>query len=329
MILKPFVIQWHLLPDCDYSCSYCYLKKFKIKQIVDWELIFEVIKKFKEYRNDLTINLTGGDPFYHKDIDAIIRKLDSNDIKINILGNPITEQTKPIIERNAKFINNYQLSFDGYGNGHKNNRGDQKIYRIWDSISELNKLRIKTNIMFTLSRINKDEIIEAFQKTYNQGIYYFSFSRLVPTSRSNFKEMLDKAEMKIVLNEIFDFLVEHDNYNLDFKENLWKLMFFENQLYKPNANEISGCGIGYSSFSIMPDGNIYPCSRLPIQIGNIKNDALSDLLETNPLLTKFRDKNQYEKCKHCELVEVCRGCPAISYAITGSPFNSDPQCWKN
>ena len=89
------------------------------------------------------------------------------------------------------------------------------------------------------------------------------------------------------------------------------------------------CSIGIDSLTILSDGTVLPCRRLPIPIGNLKNDSIFKIWYTSDLLWKIRNKNNLKgKCNKCDLIPRCSGCRAIAYAVTGDYLAEDPQCWK-
>ncbi|MCK5612813.1 SPASM domain-containing protein, partial [Candidatus Pacearchaeota archaeon] len=89
------------------------------------------------------------------------------------------------------------------------------------------------------------------------------------------------------------------------------------------------CSVGNNSLSIMPDGTVFPCRRLPIPIGNILTDGIFNVWYNSELLWKIRDpKNLEGKCADCDLLSQCRGCRAAAYFATGNCMAEDPQCWK-
>jgi len=90
----------------------------------------------------------------------------------------------------------------------------------------------------------------------------------------------------------------------------------------------SGCSIGVNGLSVLADGTVYPCRRLPIPIANIREQTIAEIFIENSLLNQFRDFHNLKDCGECNNVTYCRGCRAIAYAVTGSAFAGDPQCFK-
>lgn len=184
--------------------------------------------------------------------------------------------------------------------------------------------------MFTLTSNNKNEIIPIIEDCIKKNVHSFTFSRLVVNQKNTLKYKNNDLvrDYKTTLQYMFDFLVENNVGIFNFKDNLWKLLLYENGLYTPNSDCITGCSMGISSICIMPNGDIYPCSRLPLNLGNIQVSKLIDIWENHQVLSELRNFQNYQKCKKCILVNNCRGCPAIAYAESGSYLEKDPYCWN-
>jgi len=94
-----------------------------------------------------------------------------------------------------------------------------------------------------------------------------------------------------------------------------------------------GCAAGVSGLTILPDGTITPCRRMPVPIGNVKTDSLREIWATSETLLALRDKSRYQdRCGSCSKWSACRGCRAIAYAYSQSQgkdscLAEDPQCF--
>ena len=187
-------------------------------------------------------------------------------------------------------------------------------------------------MMFTLGKENKDQFIPLMRWTAEKEVDRFTFSRLVPIgSASNSDEEFTPQEFKDFLLEVLE-----ETYKLDRegkttfypqKEPLWEL------LYSAYGRETSRsidccCAVGDLSLTILADGTILPCRRLPIILGKFPEDDIIEIAYNSPEMLKFRDISNYKKCSTCNLFKKCRGCMCVSYALTGDPFSPDPLCWK-
>lgn len=85
----------------------------------------------------------------------------------------------------------------------------------------------------------------------------------------------------------------------------------------------------------MENGDVYPCRRLPIAVGNILEGDLTHIWQ-HPLMWKLREKSRFMagKCGVCffctKAPRICSGgASCIAYAVLGDPFRPDPQCPVN
>ncbi len=89
------------------------------------------------------------------------------------------------------------------------------------------------------------------------------------------------------------------------------------------------CSAGDSLITIMPNGDAYPCRRMPIRAGNVNDSPLTELYQKSPVLVSLRDKKKENiGCEGCSYTPKCRGgLKCLSFAMTGDPFHADPGCW--
>ena len=89
------------------------------------------------------------------------------------------------------------------------------------------------------------------------------------------------------------------------------------------------CSAGNSLITIMPNGDVYPCRRLPILAGNINFKSLSEIYHYSAIFNSLRDREKTSRgCEGCAYESTCRGgLKCLAYAVTGDPFNADPGCW--
>lgn len=325
-----FLLQWNITSSCEYSCNYCYLKnKYLPNRHLDADLILEEIIRFSVEYKRFFVNITGGNPLLHPDFRHILKELASHNIIIRVLGNPLVAPKQiETIKSVSDIIEYYQLSVDGT-NGHIANRNIDNTENIWESVRQLKSFDIPVCIMLTLTKYNLHEVIPTLEKAIQMGVSLFSFSRVVECEgyHSNIN-WLTSNEYKGVLEEVFEYLVLNDVSIFSFKDSLWKLFLYKKGLYKPNEDVISGCGAGIATLSIMPNGDIQPCSRLPIKLGNIREVSLKQVWQNHPVIKELRNFNKYQKCNSCALVRDCRGCRAIAYSYSNEITGADPFCWQ-
>jgi len=91
----------------------------------------------------------------------------------------------------------------------------------------------------------------------------------------------------------------------------------------PHYGTLDGDGIIF----VAHDGTVFPGGFLPLRLGNIKEDSLCKIYETNEVLVKIRNRELKGKCGYCPYRFNCGGSRARAFAYYGDPLASDPACY--
>lgn len=90
-----------------------------------------------------------------------------------------------------------------------------------------------------------------------------------------------------------------------------------------------GCHAGNMYFSLRPNGDIYPCTFLPIKVGNIREKSITEIWRNSTELNVLRQRQTLKgKCGTCDYRESCGGCRGRAYACTGDYLETDPVCLR-
>jgi heme b synthase len=88
-----------------------------------------------------------------------------------------------------------------------------------------------------------------------------------------------------------------------------------------------GCIAAQSICLIDCFGEVKPCSYFPLSAGNVKTTPFGKIWFESPLFKELRDFKKYKgKCGACEFINVCGGCRARAYAVTGDYLDEEPFC---
>lgn len=91
-----------------------------------------------------------------------------------------------------------------------------------------------------------------------------------------------------------------------------------------------GCHAGIFYFSLRPNGDVYPCTFLPINVGNVRMQNLRSIWYESTILNELRCRDNLKgECGICEYREACGGCRGRAYALTGDYLESDPVCLRD
>ena len=335
-----FFIQWHLTERCNLSCRHCYqsgqaggadLSLAEIKQVISE--ISEAMEDWAEnYRMDFSpsFNLTGGEPLLRDDLIRIIDAARERGFEIFLLtnGTLIDGQKAKAFARSG--IKGAQVSIEGPEEIHDSIRGKGSFIRSMLGVKNLLDAGLIVTLNATLSGINAGRLPEMISLARETGVQRLGFSRLVPSGRGAdlLQEMLSPGQVK----ELYEKLLSLDIEKLDIVTGDPVASQMNIKTVADAACTASGgCAAGISGFTILADGIMTPCRRLPLPLGNVRADSIREIWATSKVLGALRDKKCYTgRCGSCARWANCRGCRAIAHFTAGGPegyLTEDPQCF--
>ena len=154
---------------------------------------------------------------------------------------------------------------------------------------------------------------------------------IVPTGRGEeiMEELIPAEEYEDILNWHYDMEKEEDDllvrptcapqyYRIVLQRSKEEGERFKRRSLKFSTGGSKGCLAGQLICLIDVDGNVLPCSYFPKPAGNIRTQSFQGYLgelETFPRSADFAGYK--DNCGRCEYVNVCGGCRARAYAMTG------------
>lgn len=330
-------LQWHITDRCNLRCSHCYQDTYNSEDLS----YSQVLGIFEQYRNLLkqlncespfpvngNIAITGGEPFLRDDFLDLIEVIhDSNEqITFAILTNGTLidmPMARKLRELKASFV---QVSMEGTRDTNDTIRGLGTFERSVSALSHLIRERVRTSISFTAHEKNFLDFQEVARLGLRLGVTRVWSDRLIPWGSGSTLEglMLSSDQTRRF------FEVMHAAHGEAVNS------FCKTEIAMDRALQflIAGgipyhCGAGHTLITVQPNGDLYPCRRMPIRIGNLLEDSLVELYYKDNYLRSLRDPSRVSKgCEECFFCKKCRGgLKCLSYAVTGDPFRADPGCW--
>ena len=85
------------------------------------------------------------------------------------------------------------------------------------------------------------------------------------------------------------------------------------------------CGNGFCFVSHV--GEVQGCGYLPLSAGNVRERRFSEIYRSSSLFAELRDVKALKgKCGVCEYRQLCGGCRARAYAVSGDYLGEEPHC---
>lgn len=344
---RQFTLQWHITAKCDQHCKHCYMYDSdtytsELQNPLSYEDCLKIIDDFSELLKrwgvEGRINFTGGDPLLRNDFYDLLGYTNEKSIHIGILGNPYHLTHKTASKLKELGVMRYQVSIDGMEKTHDQFRRMGSFNETIKALGVLRDVGIPSVVMFTLSKKNVNDLFDVIDLVNRERVSFFDFARLVPigTGKQLKDEQFTPQEYRKLLLKILEKYREMEKNNCfthyGRKENLWMLLYQELGLLKPLPEQdnmiYDGCSIGFL-LSILANGIVYACRRLPVQVGKVPEQKLKNIILKSKELNKMYKIENMIKCSNCDLARFCRGCPAVSYAANGDYCAPDPQCWKS
>ncbi len=343
-------VQWHITTECGNRCRHCYVfdeSTFAEEQANTLSLqgLHEVLARLEEFEDKWNIpiehfTISGGDPLLRSDCYQFLGTLRDHGKSFRILGNPETLTDESASRLKELGVDIFQMSLDGLEEKHDSYRSPGSFRRTLDALDRLRKHGIRSNIMFTLYPSNADQLIPLmkFIATETPAVSFsFDIGSYVGNARDIGDNWFKKEQLHKLLSDYMDekhrFRTMGNPIAMREKPNFLKLVQFEKGMLHPVGMAdfpiISGCLAGWISISILSDGTVLPCRRLPVPVGKLPEQSFEEIFLGNEFMKRLRRPESYESCGSCDFYQSCRGCPANVYGVTGDAFARHPYCFRD
>lgn len=338
-----FHLQWHITERCNLRCKHCYMEEKFLKNELSLEKLFKVldnylklVKKWEIPRQKTRISITGGEPLVRKDFFKFLERCyQHKDLtKYGILTNGILINNE-LVKRFKKLEVDYvQVSLEGMKTNNNYIRGEGTFKKIVKAVEILVKGGIDVGISVTLTKKNIGDIKSLVKLAKELGVTTLGLRRFVPIGRGEGIKNLILPVQDV--KKLYLYIAEENKELFRSNSKLKIGMGCEDGILAQEGYPVNGCVAGYSSVTILPNGDVYPCRRLPIYVGNVLSQSFEDIFYNSKEMQKLRDpSNLNEKCKNCSYSNECKGgAKCVSYGywrdsyIDDPQFLPDPQCWR-
>jgi len=333
-----FSIQWHLNEDCNLRCKHCYQNSYLNQRQLSFNQITGFIDHFfeatKKWGQEPEFVLTGGEPFLRKDFFKIIERIrrKSRDANITILSNGTLIDKNTASKLSDCNVNAVQLSIESPDRQTNDSiRGEGSYDKVINAIKTLKAVGMELHFHLTLSKMNVAQIDDFIQFAKENEIDIVNIDRLIPlgSGQNIVSWLLEPKELLKAYKKIYELekqlALENSKTKIRISRTLW-CAFDEGK--KTTRLPVGGaCGVGRNTLTILSDGTILPCRRLPIRLGNITKDSLYKVWYASKVLWNLRNTKKFRLCGKCKFLDKCGGCRGLAFSYLGDYMQSDPQCF--
>jgi len=318
-----FTLQWHITQVCDLHCRHCYDRSDRKTMTLDQGIrvlddLYDFCQKHHVYTQ---VTFTGGNPLLHPHFIELYQEAADRGFMTAVLGNPMPRHRieEMVAIQKPEF---YQVSLEGLQEHNDYIRGAGHFERILAFLDLLKELEIYSMVMLTLTRLNMGETLD-LAELLRHRVDLFTFNRLAMVGEGAALASAPTESFPAFLEEYME--AAQTNSCMSLKDNFFNLHRYKKGLPYVGGCAGFGCGAAFNFVSLLPDGEVHACRKLPSYIGNIYQQSLNDIYH-DAAAKKYRAGSS--ACSHCAIRPVCGGCLAVSYGFGNNIFTDlDPYCW--
>ena len=299
---------------CNSKCCMCYV--WKRKETIKMEIKSDIYQKLPQID---TINITGGEPFLHNNLEEIIQILEKKSKRIVISTNGFYKDKIIYLLKKYNKIG-VRISIEGINATNDITRGIEGGFeKAISSIHALKKLGLKDlGIGMTINDYNYKDLLEMYQLSESLDVEFTTAAVHNSFYFNKFDNRIDCGELII---NIINKLIRRQLSSFRIKD--WFRAYFNYGLIKYIQGEarILPCEMGHDSFFLDPYGEIYPCNVMEKSMGNIADNSFSAIWNSN------HSKFVKSEVKHCK--KNCWMIGSVSQQIKKYPLKPSLWIFKN
>ena len=344
MEFSPKWIAWEITRRCNLRCVHCRSSsQLEVEGHPDFSLdeAKRVLDDIRSYASPVVV-LSGGEPLLRSDVFDIAAYGTGLGLRMCLAtnGSLVTAETcRQITESGIRMVS---LSLDGSTAAvHDDFRNQPGAFEgVMNATRLFNAHNIDFLVNSSFTKRNQDEAPKIHQLVKSLGATAWYLFMIVPTGRGEeiMAELIPPDEYEAMLNWHYDMEKEEDEllvrptcapqyYRVVLQRAKEEGEKFKRRTLKFSTGGSKGCLAGQLICMIDVDGNVLPCSYFPLPAGNIRTQSFREIWEESPLFLEMRDFAGYkDHCGRCEYLNVCGGCRARAWAVTGDYLAGEPFC---
>lgn len=310
--------------DCNMQCKDCYVGQKK--EYLDFDKFQnKILKEFME-AGGKSIGFSGGEPLLYPQIFPSIRLAKQNGLETSLVTNGILLTKEKAKKLKDAGLDRIQISLDA-GNPEPNDALRQKgAFQL--AVCQAVPAAIYAGLRVTLVAVPNTYLLQNLRE-------YLDLAERLKVHAVYFRRRIDQSSGRVSKEEkqcYYGFLEElekrKENYRFPIYSGdpMQSLVKLKSRTDLDAKKMFAGCSAGITSLAIQPDGDVFPCTRLPVVLGNVYKESLTDIWKESKILQTLRMRDTEGKCGICSFKYVCGGCRAAAYFQYQNFIQEDPMC---
>ncbi len=337
-------IAWEVTRRCNLHCVHCRSSsELEIQGHPDFPFpeACRILDDISSYARPVVV-LSGGEPLLRKDVFDIAAHGTNKGLRMCLATNGTLVNDAICARIKDSGIRMVSLSLDGStAEIHDNFRSQPGAFAGTIRAAGLFKKHgIPFLINSSFTRRNQEDIPNIYRLAKQLGATAWYMFMIVPTGRGReiMAELISREEYEEILEWHYRMEKEEDEllvrptcaphyYRIVLQKAKQDKEKFKRRSLKFSTGGAKGCLAGQLICLLDVDGNVLPCSYFPKTAGNIGAQSFKEIWEESKLFQELRDFKSYKgRCGRCEYLNVCGGCRARAYAMTGDYLAEEPFC---
>ncbi len=310
-------ITWQCLQNCVHCSSGA---SSNAQDSLTKEQIIQAATDFKSLGGK-RLELSGGEPFLHQDIDSLLPIIKRLDLQVHIFTSGTLSKDSEwnnTLERTVNLVKSSKVDkviFSMHGSNAETHddivKSAGSFGRALAFMRALVKENIKVGIHFVPMTSNFEELKDLVDFAANIGVEDVSVLRFVPQGRGEKNKvslMLKKEEVA----ELVELLAVEKK-----KRRIVKVGSHLDFTFLIDKSKPKACTAGITKCLVEATGNIIPCAVFKgmdknFVAGNLHKDGLINTWRNSKVFEMFRnfDPNKLIGCNLCDYLATCKGrCP--------------------
>jgi radical SAM protein with 4Fe4S-binding SPASM domain len=312
----PVLSEIALTYRCNLACRFCYAACGCHQEPNAPELdtagmrrVLGIIHKEAEVPS---VSFTGGEPTLRHDLPQLVAHAKSLDLWTNLISNGTLLTPDLVQGLKTAGLDSAQISIEGgQAEVHDEIVGRRGAFdRTLQGLEQLQHAGIRVHTNTTISRLNREHLVEVVELVHRLGLDRFSMNLLMPAGAA----LTRLDEILVSYRDIGPIILAVQSQarrrGLEFMWYSPTPMCIFNPVVHGLGNK--GCAACDGLLSISPSGDILPCSSYPRPMGNLlQAEGRFQALWQSPHFAFFQQKQfAHAHCQACEHLAICNGgCP--------------------
>jgi len=337
---------WETTVRCNLACAHCRRLESNDAGVADLStsqgetLIDQLAELGRRQPHMPLLVFSGGEPSCRRDLFTLMERARQRGIILALATNGTTINHEKALQIRDSGVARVSVSLDGAtAEVHDRMRQIPGAFdRALEGIRHLHDAGVPFQINVTLTKQNVHQLEDVYEVAKSLGAVAVHIFMLVPVGCGQVlaeTDMLSPQQYEQIMQDICT-LESRGEIQIKVTcgphyERVKRQMRIESKAANPQSAirnpQSKGCLAGLGVLFVSHRGDVYPCGYLPVNCGNILQKRLIEIWDSSEDLARMRDVAALEgKCGVCGYKQVCGGCRARAFGMTGNYMGEEPFC---